>query len=946
MIGKTISHYRILQKLGEGGMGEVYKAEDTKLHRSVALKFLLPEMTRDVEAKNRFIQEARTASSLDHPNIAVVHDIDETDDGQSYICMAYYDGKTLKDVLKDGPMAPVDAIHVALQIANGLQRAHEAGIVHRDIKPANIIITPRGEVKIVDFGIAKLSAETRTTRYGATAGTAAYMSPEQAQGLHTDHRTDLFSLGVVLYEMVTGVRPFTGEHEPALLYSIVNVNPPLPSLVRPDLPTDLEEVILCLLSKLPEERYQSAAGLIEDLGKIVTGKKLGTGKWGVPVWRISAARKRILLSAGIAVIVLGILLLTVVPLKAVLVEPSEYVLVAEVQNRTGRSVFDYSLTEAMRVALRQSTRINVFPGERIREALTRMKTSSTRMLNDSLAVAVARREGIRIVVAADIVQLGETYTLSSRIIDAVSGETVRLLRRESVSPDRVLGSMDQLCEDVREALGESMERIETYRVPLEKVTTASLEALDLYSRGNTLEGEGKYAEAAVLKEQAVQIDSLFTIAISDLSYIHRKLGNDSLALYYHGRVLPLIDRVTDRERYYILALYYSPSFEFDFQKAFENIQQLVLRYPYSPEGYATLGHLAMFAGDYATAIDANQKSLAIDSVYAGTIFNNTGYAYALSGNWSEALDYFRKSKHIRPSYRAIDSYVAQAHWIGEQYDSVEVRLGQLVSVSDARRRVLSYSQLVSFLYFRGRLDAAKTRCQEAIAFCQANEKRGDESYFRFLMGDIRWDLNEKRAAVHDLMQAEHLSVSPFVELPLIGVRYARWNRINDAQRILDLIRTRRSGDPYFVKRRNDYLNLVEGEILLARKNHAEALNKFLSVTRLHSADPIFLLARRSVARCQEASGSQTEIETLRDLLNKRGEVVLGLVLAIRNSGPWIRELWPEVELRLAQVEMRQGNTKEAETYALKSLTCWESAQKDFQQAHQARQILETIRTAR
>jgi serine/threonine protein kinase len=199
MIGQTISHYKIIEKLGGGGMGVVYKAEDTKLKRMVALKFLPPDLTRDDEAKERFVHEAQAASALDHPNICTIHEIDETDDGQIFICMAYYEGETLKKKIERGPLPFDQTLDLAMQIAQGLARAHEAGITHRDIKPANIMITTRGEVKIVDFGLAKLVGQTRLTKTGTTMGTVAYMSPKQAQGIDADHRSDIWSLGVVLY---------------------------------------------------------------------------------------------------------------------------------------------------------------------------------------------------------------------------------------------------------------------------------------------------------------------------------------------------------------------------------------------------------------------------------------------------------------------------------------------------------------------------------------------------------------------------------------------------------------------------------------------------------------------------------------------------------------------------------------------------------------------------
>jgi len=267
MIGKTISHYKILEKLGEGGMGVVYKAEDLKLKRTVALKFLPPELTRDPEAKERFIQEAQAASALDHPNICVIHEIDETEDGQMFICMAYYEGETLKKKLASGQL-PVDSvIDIAIQIAQGLVKAHEHGIIHRDIKPGNIMITKDDIVKILDFGLAKLVGQVGLTKTGTTVGTIAYMSPEQARGEEVDHRTDIWSLGVVLYEMISGKLPFRGEYEQAIMYSIINEEPEPLKDTEPAVPLELQQIISRALKKDPESRYSSATGMLKDLEK-------------------------------------------------------------------------------------------------------------------------------------------------------------------------------------------------------------------------------------------------------------------------------------------------------------------------------------------------------------------------------------------------------------------------------------------------------------------------------------------------------------------------------------------------------------------------------------------------------------------------------------------------------------------------------------------------------
>jgi len=255
LTGQTVSHYKILDQLGGGGMGVVYKAEDPELKRFVALKFLPPTLTSDPEAQERFIHEARAASALDHPNICTVHDIGHTDDGQMFIVMACYDGETLKKRLERGPLEIDQAMDIALQVAGGLSRAHEAGIIHRDIKPANIMLTSRGEVKILDFGLAKLGGGSLMTKTGTTLGTAAYMSPEQARAEQVDARTDIWSLGVVLYEMLSGRRPFQSDYEQALVYSILNENPKPTRQSRPEVPEVVEQIVAKALSKQLEDRY-------------------------------------------------------------------------------------------------------------------------------------------------------------------------------------------------------------------------------------------------------------------------------------------------------------------------------------------------------------------------------------------------------------------------------------------------------------------------------------------------------------------------------------------------------------------------------------------------------------------------------------------------------------------------------------------------------------------
>lgn len=942
MIGTTVSHYKIIEKLGEGGMGIVYRAHDTKLDRAVALKFLPPEMTTDEVAKRHFIREAQAASALDHPNIAVVHEVDESKDGRSFICMAYYSGETLKEKITRGQLRVSEAIDIALQIAQGLQRAHGASIVHRDIKPANIIVTEEGVVKILDFGLAKLSGDTLSSKSGRMAGTAAYMSPEQVSGMGADRRSDLFSLGVVLYEMVTGRRPFEAEHEAAIFYSIVHLDPTPVSKGRSDIPAGLDRVIDQLLQKDPARRYQSAAEVVADLTIIQMGLRPPSATWARDVLRAARSRRWSIPAAVTAfalICVIGWLIMS--RHRSFEFEPSRYVLVADFENQTSHNFFDNSLTEAVRYALRQSPHMNLLPRDRIPEALRRMELPPDHRLDEPTALALARREGVQVLVAGGINQIGASYTLSCRIIDAASGEELHLLRRNAARVENVLTELDELCKDIRNKLGESLQQITTSTKPLEEVTTPSLQALELHSRAMHLEGQGNYRDAAVLERQALAEDSMFAIAVSELSYIYRKIGNDSLAMVYHRRVLPLINRVTDREKYYILSIYYGPSFELDFPMAVENVRQLVLRYPNSAEGFSILGWLAMYEGNRASAVEAFQRSLALDSTHyaVGSIFNNWGFTLALDGDGSAALPFFKRSKSIRPSYYTTDLYIAQANWMIGELDSAEQILRGIPPSADGWQQISTRMALASLYEFEGRLQAAREQCADAIEMCRKEDRSSDEAYFHYMLGELAAASSDWGAYLTELKESERRSRSPYLELPLIGASYARNGRPGDSRRILSEIESARSDDPYFLKRRKDYLHLVDGEIKLQRRLPAEALDEFRNVGRLYCGDPVYLLAQRGLARAAELQGDTNAITLYQGLLKRRGEAVMAFVRSLRPSGLWTRQLWPEVDFVLGKLYVQRQDTVLAEQHLQRCLESWSHADRVDQQAREAAKIL-------
>jgi serine/threonine protein kinase/tetratricopeptide (TPR) repeat protein len=834
MIGKTISHYKIIEKLGGGGMGVVYKAEDTRLDRFVALKFLSPHLSQAEEEKQRFIHEAKAASALDHPNICTIHEINETDDGRLFIVMAFYEGETIKQKLAHGPLAIAEAIDVTVQVARGLIAAHEKGIIHRDIKPANIILTDNSVVKIVDFGLVKLTDQTRLTQTGVALGTISYMSPEQIKGTEVDHRSDIWSLGVVLYEMLTIHPPFTADFAQAVFYSIINEEPDFTRLTETNVPDFLQHAIRKSLQKEPGQRFQSCEEIITEL----TSQKWEKEDFHYRVMRTKfkniytgSVWSRVVATLVIAGFILTMLLIWALPRDSLSLNPTDHVVVAAFENHTANPVFDHSVEEAIKVSLRQSASFNLLSPYRIFDALKRMQLPSDHPLNTETALLLAQREGGHAVVTGDISKLGSKYILSCRVVDAKTGETVRLVRREADRIEDVLRAMDGLCEDIRESLGESFAEISDNSMPLEKVTTSSLGALELYSHGNKLQGMGKYREAAVLIQEAVEKDSLFTIAISALSYIYRKIGNDSFALHYHYKVLPLIDRVTDRERYLIMATYYGPSFEMDFQKAFKNLQQYVILYPNDSEGFAYMAHLAMFSGDLKTALEANEKALQLDSTFKGTIYNNTGFARALAGNANESIYFFKMSKAIRPEYFTIDTYLGQAYLIKQEPDSAEQVLKSVLEVGNPRLKLRAHMQLASLYYLQGRLEASRKECQLAIELCKETNQPADQAYFHYLQAQLAIEQGDGMTFRTEIELTERLCDSPFFEFALVGISYARNGYLKDARRIKSKIERATSLDPYFLKRKNDFIHIIQSEIYLATGEEAEAQKEFEAVQK-------------------------------------------------------------------------------------------------------------------
>jgi len=940
MVDQTLGHFRILEKIGQGGMGVVYRARDERLERDVALKVLPAGALADDGARRRFRKEALALAQVNHPNIGVIHDFD-CEEGVDFLVMEYIPGATLSERL-NAPLPEKEVARLGRQLADGLAAAHGQGIVHQDLKPGNLRVTPDERLKILDFGIAKLlrvesdgDATLTETATGKISGTVPYMSPEQLQGERVDARSDIYAAGTVLYEMATGERPFGTAHGARLIDAILHQAPEPPRAVNPKVSPELEAIILKALDKDPERRYQSAKELRVDLERLAaptaTSASVSPGRArGLKRLRqMVRAHPQVVSLTALAVLSLTMLVWWVVAAQPVFsFAPRDWILVSDFDNQTGEALFDRSLLSALSVSLEQSRHANLFPAARVAESLQRMGKAGLQKIDEATGREICQRDNVRGLVCPGIARVGRQYAISARLIEPKTGVTARSYLETASDQDHILDALGKMASAIRRDLGESWFSSWKNGRPLPQVTTKSLRGLKSYAEASALWAKGQYQQSVELFEAALKADPDFAMAHAALggayySYIYNMPAEGKR---HFEKALALSERTTERERLIIQADFASDLGHF--QEAAERYQVYLRDYPDDWRRRFNYGGLLRANDRQEEAIAQYREILRLDSGNAGC-YIDIATSYAGLDKPAEALPYYEKAFQLEPGWITSGS-------LNHEYGMTLVAAGQEekarevfgVALAKPESRPRGLRSLAWLDLYHGKYKEALGRLEEAALLDHASHANLSEVRERNLLALVYEGQGNRAAQVRELDRA--MQLFPTLNLQVrpglwLGTAYARSGRAEPSARILEIVKTHT--DLNNPEQASD-LHLLEGEIELAKGKKDSAMD----LLRLADREKSSALTLDALARATAIAGTKEQAAAAYEQF-----------LQERALGWEPQQSWLAGRVELAKIYLAVGEKEKAAKQLEMFTTLWKDADANLPLLKEALQLQQGLR---